>query len=136
MCDCKSYLFIGNDNLSSAIADGGVIPLSAVSCLRGCDVAKQGDAVAVCGQKKAFKVQASFELTAASAAPITVITLIDGIPAPGGTRTITVAGASDQIAIDLQTTVCNGCKCSSMVSFRLTGAAATLDGESVIVEEV
>lgn len=133
---CKPFVFIGDDNLAAALAIGDTIPLSAVTCSRGSEVAKQGNAVVVCGQCKAFKVSASFELTAASTAPITVTTLVDGVAAPGGTRTITVAGTSDQTAIDVQTVVCNGCKCSSTISFELSGAAATLDGESVMVEEV
>lgn len=133
---CKSFVFIGNDALSNSLAVGDTIPLSAVSCARGCEVARQGNTIVVCGHKKAFKVTASFEFTAASADPITATTLVDGVAAPGGTRTITVAGASDQIAIDVQTVVCNGCKCSSTISFELTGAAATLDGESIVVEEM
>lgn len=134
--DCKSFLFIGDDNLSVDLADGATIPLSPVTCKRGGNAVRQGNAIILCGQCKAFEVKASFELTAASTAPITVTTLVDGVPAPGGTRTITVSGTSDQTAIDVQTVICNGCKCSSTVSFQLSGATATLDGESVIVDEV
>ena len=133
---CKPFVFIGNDDLSATLAIGDTIPLSGVTCSRGCEVVKQGNAIVVCGQKRAFKVFASFELTAASAGPITVTTLVDGAAAPGGTRTITVAGTSDQTAIDVMTTVCNGCKCSSTISFVITGATATLDGESIMVEQV
>lgn len=133
---CKSFVFIGDDNLAVSLAVGDTIPLSAVTCSRGNEVAKQGNAMAVCGQCKAFKVNASFELTAASTDPITVTTLVDGVAAPGGTRTITVAGTSDQTAIDVQTVVCNGCKCSSTISFQITGATATLDGESILVKEI
>lgn len=130
------FVFIGEDNLSAALAVGDTIPLSAVTCNRGCEVVKQGNAIVVCGQCKAFAVKASFELTAASTDPITVTTLVDGVAAPGGTRTITVAGTSDQTAIDVQTVVCNGCKCSSTISFEITGATATLDGESILVERI
>lgn len=130
------FVFIGDDNLSAALAVGDTIPLSAVTCNRGCEVVKQGNAIVVCGQCKAFAVKASFELTAASTDPITVTTLVDGVAAPGGTRTITVAGTSDQTAIDVQTVVCNGCKCSSTISFEITGATATLDGESILVERI
>lgn len=133
---CKPFIFIGDDNLSAALAIGDTIPLSAVTCARGCEVVKQGNSIVVCGQRKAFLVKASFELTAASTDPITVTTLVDGVAAPGGTRTITVAGTSAQTAIDLMTVVCNGCKCSSTISFEITGATATLDGESVIVKEI
>lgn len=133
---CKPFVFIGDDSLSTALAIGDTIPLSAVTCTRGCDVVKQGNAVVVCGHCKAFKVFASFELTAASTDPITVTTLVDGVAAPGGTRTVTVAGTSEQTPIDLQTVVCNGCKCSSTISFEITGATATLDGESIIVEQI
>ena len=134
--NCKSFLFIGNDDLSAALAIGDTIPLSPVTCRRGCEVVKQGNAIVVCGQKKPFEVFASFELTAASTDPITVTILVDGVAAPGGTRTITVAGASDQVAIDVRTVVCNGCKCNSTISFQITGAAATLDGESIKVKEI
>ena len=130
------FVFIGDDNLSASLAVGDTVPLSVVTCNRGCEVVKQGNAIVVCGQCKAFRVSASFELTAASADPITVTTLVDGVAAPGGTRTITVAGTSDQTVIDVQTVVCNGCKCSSTISFELTGADATLDGESVLVERI
>lgn len=131
---CKPFVYIGNDSLSAALAIGDTIPLSSVSCSSGCSVAKQGNTIIACGQCKAFRVFASFELTAASTDPITVATLVDGAPAPGGTRTVTVAGTSEQTPIDLQTVVCNGCKCSSTISFQITGATATLDGESVLVE--
>lgn len=133
---CKPFVFIGNDSLSTALAIGDTIPLSAVSCSSGCSVAKQGNAIVVCGACKAFKLFASFELTAAGAGPITVTTLVDGVAAPGGTRTVTAAGASEQTPIDLQTVVCNGCKCSSTISFQITGATATLDGESILVEQI
>ena len=114
---CKPFGFIGDDGCSAALAIGDTIPLSATTCSRGCEIVKQGNAIVVCGQKKAFAVKASFDLTAASTDPITVTTLVDGVAAPGGTRTITVAGASDQIPIDLQDVVCTGCKCSSTISF-------------------
>lgn len=130
------FVFIGDDSLSASLDAGDTIPLSAVTCSRSCEIVKQGNSVVVCGQCKAFRVSASFEFTAASTAPITVTTLVDGVAAPGGTRTITAAGASDQIAIDVQTVVCNGCKCSSTIFFELTGAATTLDGESVLVEQI
>lgn len=133
---CKSFVFIGDDSLSTALAIGDAIPLSAVTCNRGCEVVKQGNAIVVCGQCNAFKVFASFELTAASTDPITVTTLVDGVAAPGGTRIVTVAGTSEQTPIDLQTVVCNGCKCNSTISFEITGATATLDGESVLVEQI
>lgn len=133
---CKSFLFIGDDSLNTTLAIGETIPLSNVTCKRGCEIARQGNGIVVCGQCAAFEVQASFELTAASTDPITVTTLVDGVPAPGGARTVTVAGTSEQTPIDLQTVVCNGCKCNSTISFQLTGATATLDGESIIVEEV
>lgn len=132
---CNSFLFIGDDNLSVSLADGDLIPLSPVTCKRGGNANKQGNALVVCGPCKAFRVFASFELTAASTDPITVTILVDGVPAPGGTRTITVAGTSTQTAIDVQTAVCNGCKGSSTVSFRLSGATATLDGESIWIKE-
>lgn len=133
---CNSFVFIGDDNLAVDLAIGDAIPLSAVTCSRGDYVFKQGSGIVVCGQKKAFKVEASFELTAASTEPITVTTLVDGVPAPGGTRTVTVAGTSEQTPIDLMTTICNGCKCNSTISFEITGATATLDGESVLVKEI
>lgn len=134
--DCKPFVFIGNDDLSAALAIGDTIPLSAVTCSRGDSVVKQGNGIVACGKCKAFEVFASFELTAASTDPITVTTLVDGVAAPGGTRTVTVAGTSEQTPIDLQTVVCNGCKCNSTISFQITGATATLDGESVFVKEV
>lgn len=133
---CNSFLFIGNDALSADLAVGATIPLSPVTCKRGDGVARQGDALVLCGQCKAFLVSASFELTAASTDPITVTTLVDGVAAPGGTRIVTVAGTSEQTPIDLQTVVCLGCKCNSTVSFQLSGAEATLDGESIFVKEV
>lgn len=133
---CNPFIFIGNDNLSTALAIGDTIPLSAVTCNRGCEVTKQGNGIVVCGQNKAFKLFASFELTAASTDPITITTLVDGVAAPGGTRTVTVAGTSEQTPIDLQTVICNGCKCNSTISFEITGATATLDGESILVEQI
>ena len=51
---CKPFVFIGNDGLSTALAIGDTLPLSAVSCHSGCLVFKQGDALVVCGQGKAF----------------------------------------------------------------------------------
>lgn len=133
---CKPFVFIGNDDLSTDLAIGDTIPLSAVTCSRGEGIVKQGNGIVVCGQCKAFQVFASFEVTAASTDPITVTTLVDGVAAPGGTRTVTVAGTSEQTPIDLQTVVCNGCKCNSTISFQITGATATLDGESVLVEQI
>lgn len=133
---CKPFIFIGDDNLSADLAIGDTIPLSVASCSRGSGVARQGNTIVVCGHCKAFKVFASFELTAPSAAPITVTALVDGVPAPGGTRTVTVAGTSEQTPIDIQTVVCLGCKCAATISFEISGSAATLDGESIIVEEI
>lgn len=129
----KSGIYIAS-NTSTTVTNGDIVPLGTVQRKYGCDIEQDGDTIIVCGKDKAFKVQAILTLSAASTAPITVTLQKDGVPVLGASSTITVAGTSDQTVLSVQGVVKNICDCGGVLSFVLTGADATIDNDSVIVE--
>lgn len=129
----KSGVYVASQT-PTAVTAGNIIPIGTVQRSYGCDVKLNGNTIVVCGKEKAFKVQAVLTLSAASTDPITVTLQQDGVAVEGATSTITVAGTSDQTVLSVQGVVKNFCDCASTLSFVLTGADATIDVDSIIVE--
>lgn len=129
----KSGIFIGSATATD-VAEGGIIPIGTAQRGYGCGIKLNGDSIIVCGNNTSYKVSAVMTLSAASTDPITVALQQDGVPVPFASSTITVAGTSDQTVLTVQGVVRNQCKCSSALTFVLTGAEATIDNDNVIVE--
>ena len=129
----KSGIFIGSAT-ATAVTAGSIIPIGTAKRGYGCGIKLNGDTIVVCGNNTSYKVTAVMTLSAASTDPITVTLQQDGVAVPFASSTITVAGASDQTVLTVQGVVRNQCKCSSTLSFVLTGADATIDNDNVIVE--
>lgn len=136
MCNCgKSGIYIGNNALNAAVADGGIVPISNVLYKYGCNVSANSNTITVCGCKKAYEIDIELDVTAASTDPITISLLQDGVPVAGGTRIITVAGTSAQTPVDISTVVSNGCKSGSTLTITISGLATTVVNQSIKVDE-
>lgn len=129
----NSGIFIGSST-ATAVTAGSIIPIGTAQRGYGCGIKLNGDTIIVCGKNAAYKVTAVMTLSAESTSPITVSLQQDGVTVPFAFSTITVAGTSDQTVLVVQGVVRNQCKCSSVLSFVLTGADATIDNDNVIVE--
>lgn len=120
---------------STPVADGAIAPVGTVQRRFGCNLRQDGNTIVTCGLGY-YKVTAVATLTAASAAPISITLQKDGVPVPGATSVITVAGASDETVLPLAAIIRNQCDCSSVLSFVISGAAVTLDNFAVVVEKL
>lgn len=129
----KSGIYIGSSTATPVTA-GNIIPIGTAQRGYGCGIKLNGDTVIVCGNNTSYKVTAVMTLSAASTDPITVSLQQDGVNVPFAFSTITVAGTSDQTVLVVQGVVRNQCKCSSTLSFVLTGADATIDNDNIIIE--
>lgn len=135
MCNCcKSGIYIGG-SFDTALTDGDTVPVGAITWAYGKNVRKNGNAIVLCGCNKAFAIEGSFTVEAASTDPITLTVLQDGVVVPGGTFEITVAGTSANTIIPIHTVVKNECKSSSSITFEISGQDTTLSAESLIIEE-
>lgn len=129
----KSGIFVGSST-ATAVTAGSIIPIGTAQRGYGCGIKLNGDTIVVCGNNTSYKVTAVMTLSAASTDPITVSLQQDGVNVPLAVSTVTVAGASDQTVLVVQGIVRNICRCSSTLSFVLTGADATINNDNVIVE--
>lgn len=120
---------------SVPVSDGGVLPVGNIIRRFGCNLNADTNTIETCGLGY-YKLDAVATLAAASAAPITITLLQDGVPVPGAKSTITVAGTSDQTVLPVTAIVRNKCDCGSALSFVISGADVTLDNFAVTVEKL
>lgn len=118
-----------------AVSDGGVLPVGTVVRRFGCNLSADTNTIQTCGVGY-YKIDAVATLAAASAAPITIALQQDGVPVPGATSTVTVAGTSDETVLPVTAIVRNKCDCGSTLSFVVSGADVTLDNFAVTVEKL
>lgn len=118
-----------------AVSDGGVLPVGSTIRRFGCNLSSDGTTIETCGIGY-YKLNAVATIAAASAAPVTVQLLQDGVPVPGAKSTITVAGTSDETVLPVTAIVRNKCDCGSTLSFVVSGADVTLDNFAVTVEKL
>lgn len=126
----KSIIYTTNVT-ASAVAVGDLIPLGSTSRRYGCNLRQDGNGITATGAGY-YLVTMSATVAPTAAGAVTVTGQKDGVAIIGATATSTAAaGAATDLAFS--TVVRNiGCD-SSILSFVLTGAAATVSNFAVSV---
>lgn len=126
----KSIIYITNVT-ASAVAVGDLIPLGRTSRRYGCNLRQDGNGITATGAGY-YLVTMSATVAPTAAGAVTITGQKDGVAIIGATATSTAAaGAATDLAFS--TVVRNiGCD-SSILSFVLTGAAATVSNFAVSV---
>ena len=126
----KSIIYTTNVT-ASAVAVGDLIPLGSTSRRYGCNLRQDGNGIAATGAGY-YLVTMSATVAPTAAGAVTITGQKDGVAIIGATATSTAAaGAATDLAFS--TVVRNiGCD-SSILSFVLTGAAATVSNFAVSV---
>lgn len=132
---CKSAIYTNNTGPID-VAVGGVIPLGTVNRRFGCNLNLSGNGITSTGDGY-YEVAASFTFTATAAGDITVTMLRDGVAVPGATATETAAAAAAKVNVSFPAIVRQQCcNSSSTLTFVLTGTAATLDNNPIVVKKL
>lgn len=126
----KSIIYTTNVT-ASAVAVGDLIPLGSTSRRYGCNLRQDGNGITATGAGY-YLVTMSATVAPTAAGAVTITGQKDGVAIIGATATSTAAaGATTDLAFS--TVVRNiGCN-SSILSFVLTGAAATVSNFAVSV---
>lgn len=126
----KSIIYTTNVT-ASAVAVGDLIPLGRTSRRYGCNLRQDGNGITATGAGY-YLVTMSATVAPTAAGAVTITGQKDGVAIIGATATSTAAaGAATDLAFS--TVVRNiGCN-SSILSFVLTGAAATVSNFAVSV---
>lgn len=120
----------------TAVAENGTIPLGGTIRRFGCNIAQDGNSIAVSG-KGYFNISASITLAPTTATTVIVSLLKDGVPVSGAVASATVSAANDVIALPIKSIVRNRCDCdSSILSLELTGGAASIENMAITVEKL
>lgn len=126
----KSVIYTANAT-ANAVAIGDLIPLGSTSRRYGCNLRQDGNGITATGAGY-YLVTMSATVAPTAAGAVTITGQKDGVAIIGATATSTAAaGAATDLAFS--TVVRNiGCD-SSILSFVLTGAAATVSNFAVSV---
>lgn len=126
----KSAIYTANA-VASTVAVGDLIPLGSTSRRYGCNLRQDGNGITATGAGY-YLVTMSATVAPTAAGAVTITGQKDGVAIIGATATSTAAaGAATDLAFS--TVVRNiGCD-SSILSFVLTGAAATVSNFAVSV---
>ena len=126
----RSAIYTANVT-ASAVAVGDLIPLGSTSRRYGCNLRQDGNGITATGAGY-YLVTMSATVAPTAAGAVTITGQKDGVAIIGATATSTAAaGAATDLAFS--TVVRNiGCD-SSILSFVLTGAAATVSNFAVSV---
>jgi hypothetical protein len=126
----KSAIYTANA-VASTVAVGDIIPLGSTSRRYGCNLRQDGNGITATGAGY-YLVMMSATVAPTAAGAVTITGQKDGVAIIGATATSTAAaGAATDLAFS--TVVRNiGCD-SSILSFVLTGAAATVSNFAVSV---
>lgn len=126
----KSIIYTTNVT-ASAVAVGDLIPLGSTSRRYGCNLRQDGDGITATGAGY-YLVTMSATVAPTAAGAVTITGQKDGVAIIGATATSTAAAGA---AIDLAfSAIVRNIGCgSSILSFVLTGAAATVSNFAVSV---
>lgn len=126
----KSVIYTANAT-ANAVAIGDLIPLGSTSRRYGCNLRQDGNGITAIGAGY-YLVTMSATVAPTAAGAVTITGQKDGVAIIGATATSTAAaGAATDLAFS--TVVRNiGCG-SSILSFVLTGAAATVSNFAISV---
>lgn len=132
---CKSAIYTTNTGAVD-VAVNGVIPLGTVIRRFGCNANLSGNGI-ILTDTGYYDINASFTFTATAAGDITVTMFRDGVAVPGATATETAAAAAAKVNLSFPAIVRQQCcKNSSTLTFVLTGTAATLNSNPIVVKKL
>lgn len=133
MARCAIYT---TNTSAQALTAGSIIPVGYTTRRFGKSIRQDGNTITLLGEGY-YHVNASATLIPAAAGTVTVTGQKDGVAVVGATASATVAAVSTATNLNLDFIVRNICGCSSSIlSFVLTGADATLSNLAVTVEKL
>lgn len=133
MARCAIYT---TNTSAQALTAGSIIPVGSTTRRFGKSVRQDGNTITLLGEGY-YHVNASATLIPSAAGTVTVTGQKDGVAVVGATASATVAAVSTATNLNLDFIVRNICGCSSSIlSFVLTGADATLSNLAVTVEKL
>lgn len=133
MARCAIYT---TNTSAQALTSGSIIPVGSTTRRFGKSIRQDGNTITLLGEGY-YHVNASATLIPSAAGTVTVTGQKDGVAVVGATASATVAAVSTATNLNLDFIVRNICGCSSSIlSFVLTGADATLSNLAVTVEKL
>lgn len=133
MARCAIYT---TNTSAQALTAGSIIPVGSTTRRFGKSIRQDGNTITLMGEGY-YHVNASATLIPSAAGTVTVTGQKDGVAVVGATASATVAAVSTATNLNLDFIVRNICGCSSSIlSFVLTGADATLSNLAVTVEKL
>lgn len=133
MARCAIYT---TNTSAQALTAGSIIPVGSTTRRFGKSIRQDGNTITLLGDGY-YHVNASATLIPSAAGTVTVTGQKDGVAVVGATASATVAAVSTATNLNLDFIVRNICGCSSSIlSFVLTGADATLSNLAVTVEKL
>lgn len=133
MARCAIYT---TNTSAQALTAGSIIPVGSTTRRFGKSIRQDGNTITLLGEGY-YHVNASATLIPSAAGTVTVTGQKDGVAVVGATASATVAAVSTATNLNLDFIVRNICGCSSSIlSFVLTGADATLSNLAVTVEKL
>lgn len=133
MARCAIYT---TNTSAQALTAGSIIPVGSTTRRFGKSIRQDGNTITLLGEGY-YHVNASATLIPSAAGTVTVTGQKDGVAVVGATASETVAAVSTATNLNLDFIVRNICGCSSSIlSFVLTGADATLSNLAVTVEKL
>lgn len=127
----KSVIYTVNGNAS--VADGGIIPLGAITRRYGCNLNLNGNGIVAKGAGY-YKTTVSITLVGTASGVATVQLYKDGMAVPGATASVTTAQGTTT-NIDLVAITRNYDCNSSVLTLGLSGTAVTVSNVAVAVEK-
>ena len=133
MARCAIYT---TNTSAQALTAGSIIPVGSTTRRFGKSIRQDGNTITLLGEGY-YHINASATLIPSAAGTVTVTGQKDGVAVVGATASATVAAVSTATNLNLDFIVRNICGCSSSIlSFVLTGADATLSNLAVTVEKL
>lgn len=133
MARCAIYT---TNTSAQALTAGSIVPVGSTTRRFGKSIRQDGNTITLLGEGY-YHVNASATLIPSAAGTVTVTGQKDGVAVVGATASATVAAVSTATNLNIDFIVRNICGCSSSIlSFVLTGADATLSNLAVTVEKL
>lgn len=134
---CKSALYAANENVTSAVPSGNVIPLGTVIRKFGSNIALSGNGILIDGAGY-YDVDASVMLTPSAADTVTVQLYKDGVAVPGAKAS---GFNSGNITLNIPAIVrLKCCDSASTLTLGVTAATSTttltIRNVGIVVEKI
>lgn len=130
----KSAIYTANTS-AQTVAVNDIIPVGTTSRRFGCNIRQDGNTITLTGPGY-YLVNASATVAPTAAGTVSVTGQKDGVAVIGATAAATTTAAAESANLSLGFIVRNVSCSSSILSFVLTGADATLSNLAVTVEKL